>query len=60
MSNEYIVDTTIPNRIEKFFATFLKHGKGTHAGKPFVLLPWQKEIITSLYGTYKKDGGRRY
>jgi len=60
MSLEYIIDEKIPNRIEKFFAQFLKHGKGTHAGKPFILLPWQKQIISALYGTYKPDGGRRY
>ena len=61
MSEEvYTLDMTVPNRIERFFAEFLKHGKGTHAGKPFILLPWQKEIITALYGYYNKDGLRRY
>lgn len=60
MSSEYKTDNKIPDRIEKFFAEYLRHSKGTHAGKPFVLLPWQKEIISALYGTYKQDGGRRY
>lgn len=60
MNDDYINDQKVPDRIEKFFYQFLKHGKGTHAGKPFKLLPWQKEIISALYGTYKKDGGRRY
>jgi hypothetical protein len=60
MDNEYTIDDTIPKRIEKFFATFLKHGKGTHAGKPFILLDWQKDIIRQLYGTYNKEGLRRY
>jgi len=60
MSDEYVIDEKIPNRIEKFFAEFLKHGKGVHAGEPFILLPWQKEIITALYGTYTKEGLRRY
>jgi phage terminase large subunit-like protein len=60
MNPDYINDEKIPNRIERFFAEFLKHAKGTHAGKPFILLPWQKQIVSALYGTYKKDGGRRY
>jgi phage terminase large subunit-like protein len=59
--SKYYSDDTEPNRIIKFFKTYLKHSKGTHAGKPFVLLPWQEEIIYSLFGTFKKeDNLRRY
>jgi len=58
---KYYNDDTEPNRIIKFFKTYLKHSKGTHAGKPFVLLPWQEEIVYSLFGTFKKeDNLRRY
>ena len=58
---EYVFDPHIPDRIEKFFATFLVHSKGTQANKPFVLLDWQKEIINDLYGTYNRETKlRRY
>ena len=58
---KYYTDDTEPKRIIKFFAKFLKHSKGTHSGKPFVLLPWQEEIIYSLFGQYKTETGlRRY
>jgi phage terminase large subunit-like protein len=61
MAEEYYTDNTIPSRIVKFFKTFLVHGKGVHAGKPFELLDWQKEIIYSLYGNYKMSNKlRRY
>lgn len=61
MSNElYHFDPTIPKRIERFFAEFLVHTKGEHSGKPFVLLPWQRDIISDVYGTLKADGTRRY
>lgn len=57
---EYTTDPTVPNRIVKFFAKFLRHSKGEHAGQPFILLPWQVDIINSLYGVLKEDGRRRY
>jgi phage terminase large subunit-like protein len=57
---EYITDLTVPKKIERFFKEFLRHSKGTHAGEPFVLLDWQREIIEALYGQYKSDGLRRY
>lgn len=57
----YYSDLTIPKRIKRFFAEFLRHGKGTHAGEPFVLLKWQQDIIDSLYGEYRvQDDLRRY
>lgn len=56
----YHYDDTEPRRIKRFFAEFLIHGKGTHAGKPFILLPWQEEVINDLFGQYREDNLRRY
>jgi phage terminase large subunit-like protein len=50
----------IPRRIERFFAEFLCHTQAPFTGQPFTLLPWQKEIVHDIYGTYKADGTRRY
>lgn len=38
----------------------LKHFTGKHAGKHFVLQPWQVFIIANLYGFYNPDGSRRF
>ena len=58
--SEYVYDDTVPKRIKKFFEQFLVHSKGTHANKPFVLLDWQYDIISQLYGSYTKQQTRRY
>lgn len=34
--------------------------EGRFSGKPFELLPWQREIITEFYGTMRDDGLRQY
>ena len=39
--------------------SILKHFTGRHAGKPFVLQPWQQFIIASIYGFYIKEDGSR-
>lgn len=43
-----------------FFENFLVHSKGQFAGKPFVLLPWQRhDIIEELFGWLRVDNGAR-
>ena len=42
------------------FINCLKHTKGRWRGVPFELLPWQDEIIRTLYGTVKENGYRQY
>ena len=42
------------------FINCLKHTKGKWRGVPFELLPWQDEIIRTLYGTVKENGYRQY
>lgn len=37
----------------------LRHFKGRHSGKPFVLEPWQEWLIASIYGFYNKSDGSR-
>jgi len=33
---------------------------GDFYGKPFILLEWQIEVITNVYGTVNEDGSRQY
>lgn len=37
------------------FIECLKHTKGEFHGKPFTLLPWQKKIISDIFGTVRED-----
>jgi hypothetical protein len=44
-----------------FFPTYLTHGEGEHAGKPFVLERWQCDrIVRPLFGWMRADGTRKY
>ena len=42
------------------FINCLCHTKGTWAGKPFELIPWQEQIIRDLFGVLKKNGYRQF
>lgn len=47
------------DRAVKFFES-LKHTKGEFHGQPFLLLPWERQIIRDVYGTLREDGTRQY
>ncbi len=42
------------------FIQLLTHTKGKWAGSHFELLPWQKNLVDTLYGQVKADGNRQY
>jgi phage terminase large subunit-like protein len=42
------------------FFPLLNHSQGEWAGEPFVLQPWQKFIVGSLFGWKRTDGTRRF
>lgn len=41
------------------FFSILRHFTGRHAGKPFILQPWQQFVIASIYGFYVKEDNTR-
>jgi phage terminase large subunit-like protein len=43
-----------------FFEGILRLAEGEHAGHPFILQPWQRFVIGSLFGWYGPDGYRRF
>lgn len=50
-------------RAVDFFPAVLTHpddSPGAKAGSPFVLSPWQRDYIATLYGWRRPDGTRRY
>jgi phage terminase large subunit-like protein len=49
------------NRAIKFIETFCRHSsKGQSAGKPFILLQWQRHCVGSIFGWLRADGTRRF
>lgn len=52
-------DTKAATRVINFFERVLKHYQGKWAGKPFILLGWQKFILWNIYGWKKANGTRR-
>ena len=43
-----------------FFHDVLRHAKGSRAGQPFDLEPWEEAILGALWGFRLHDGRRRY
>jgi phage terminase large subunit-like protein len=58
--HEYYFDDEAANRVELFFERYLRHVKSKWAGEPFVLLPWQRQIVRDLFGWKREDGRRKY
>ena len=52
-------DKTKADRAVTFISN-LKHTKGKWAGKPFILLPWQEQIVRDIFGIVKADGKRQF
>jgi phage terminase large subunit-like protein len=48
------------DRFIQFFEQFLHHTKGKWAGQKFLLLPWQKFTVASIFGWKHDDGSRRF
>lgn len=47
-------------RAIRFFETVLRLNGGDFEGKPFLLQPWQKFCVGSVFGWYGVDGYRRF
>ncbi len=57
----YWFDAEAADRACDFFPTYLRHVKGEFAGRPFELLPWQRDLIMRpLFGWKRPNGTRRF
>jgi len=57
----YWFDEEAADKACDFFPTYLRHVKGEFAGRPFELLPWQRDLIVRpLFGWKRADGTRRF
>ena len=59
-SGEFHFDKDAAEKAVAFFAECLTHTTGEWRGKPFVLSPWQAEIVSNIFGWKRKDGTRKY
>ena len=54
-------DVSAAEHVYSFFETYLRHSLGSKfAGKPFLLLPWEKEVLGNMFGWNRADGTRRF
>ena len=60
MTPTYWFDGKAAMIAERFFDRMLVHIEGPMAGQPFVLEPWQRQIVRDLWGWKQVDGRRRY
>lgn len=51
------IDPAKARAVVRFFG-LLKHTKGQHAGKPFILPPWQEKILVEMLATVDDEGNR--
>ncbi len=59
MAKDSTYDRTKADRAVAFIQS-LRHTKGVWAGKQFLLLGWQEQIIRDLFGIVKADGYRQF
>ena len=56
----FVFDQERATKAVKFFSQFLKHQKGFKAGEAFELLPWQTDLLATIFGWVDEKGLRRY
>lgn len=60
-ADAYEFDTNAARYACAWIPGYIKHCKGRMAGKPFELLPWEKAVVSNLFGwKHKTTGHLRY
>lgn len=59
-SGEFTFDKAAADRAVAFFAECLTHVTGEWRGQPFILSPWQEDLVRKIFGWKRPDGTRRY
>lgn len=61
LREKYTWDEKAAERAVRFIEGNLRHWKEPHAGKPFILSPWQRELVVKpLFGLRRADGTRLF
>lgn len=57
----WVFDAEQAERYIRFIQKYTVHTRGSWAGKPFILSPWQQFFIANIFGwKHKEEGYRRY
>ena len=57
----YFFDAEAGERAIRFIEKYLRHYEDAFAGKPFLLMEWQKKVVRDLFGWKRRvDGLRRF
>lgn len=56
----YYFDAKDAEGAVRFIEKRCKHWQDPYAGKPFILEPWQRELVEDLWGWKRSDGSNRY
>lgn len=59
-SPKFTFDRDAAERALNFFPDFVRHVKGSLAGKPYILSAWESFIIINIFGFKLDDGNRRF
>jgi phage terminase large subunit-like protein len=57
--DKYYFDEAAAQRPVNFIERYLFHWEGEYEGKPFTLMPWQREDTRNLFGWKRRSDGRR-
>lgn len=58
--DRYWFDEATAARAVGFIEGYCRHSIGQWAGEPFILEPWQKDLVRNVFGWKRRDGTRRY
>jgi phage terminase large subunit-like protein len=53
-------DPQLAGRAYTFITKYCTHVGGSRTGEPLVLVPWQQELVSALFGKVGCDGNRQY
>lgn len=56
----YVFDDGLAERPIRFIERFCRQSKGQWAGKPLLLIDWQKDFLRRLFGWRRPDARRRF
>lgn len=49
-----------PTRVEQFARQYIRHTLGKWSGQPFEFLPWQRDIVRTLFNSVDEEGRRQF
>ena len=59
-AGEFWFDEQAADRAVRWIRDFCRHTTGEWAGRPFVLSPWEDDLVRTIFGWKRADGTRRY